>query len=594
MTEPDEQYRLTDLEVFPAGGNVALVHARDGSAARFVRGHIVDLMAQCDEFRTLEDHLRLYGRRRNIGAAGMRALRGELRKLAQSGLLDSRSVALQTVEGPDASSSSPGVSAIGFPTRDRVETLQRSVTSYLDNGRRFGRTDDLVVMDDSLDVAVREAYRRMLGVLKSAYGGRVYYAGLEEKTAYARRLADEGGLPPDVTRFACVGDDRYGVTTVGANRNAILLHMVGDVFLSADDDTVCRSGRPPDRREGVAISSQGFPEDVRFFPNREAAARSVCDVDHDVVASHEGWLGGSLKLLPSSEVRDSETSLEDAEPGLLRRLRARACRVALTVNGTVGDCAWDNPHFYLFRQGAAFGRLVHSEEEYRVARSSREVVQAVSRPTLTETAYPLLAMCIGLDNRRLLPPFAPVGKGEEVVFGATLTKCFDDAFAVRVPWCVTHAPPQQRSLSSRHMFSVGPNLALYCIQAFDPGLTRSSDEKLLRLGNHLQDVGRMTQGAFEEFIRWHKWDAMSARISALEDRLQADPPPYFQQDAEAVISAMRRSALDPIEELYELEGGRETLQGLLVRFGQLLIHWPRMVETARSLRTQGVRLARQI
>ena len=74
----------------------------------------------------------------------------------------------------------------------------------------------------------------------------------------------------DVIEFALFDPEGCGMTA-GANRNALLLHSVGDMVLSVDDDTVCSVAESPRLRDGLALSSGANPTDFRFFPDREAA-----------------------------------------------------------------------------------------------------------------------------------------------------------------------------------------------------------------------------------------------------------------------------------------------------------------------------------
>ncbi len=90
---------------------------------------------------------------------------------------------------------------------------------------------------------------------------------------------------------------------------------------------------------------------------------------------------------------------------------------------------------------------------------------------------------------------------------------------------------------------------------------------------------------------------MSSLIAELEERLRnrEEPlPAFWLQDARALVAKARESALVPVTDLYALNGGSETLQHLLVQFGQMLTYWPAMLKTARHLRTEGYRLAQPL
>jgi hypothetical protein len=432
----------------------------------------------------------------------------------------------------------------------------------------------------------------MLRELKRRYGANILYAGLQEKLAFAGRLAEAGNVPEEAVRFACLGDKQRGVTTVGANRNALLLHTVGELVFSADDDTVCRIGIPPSQSDGMEYSSLGGPKEYWFFPDREAALGAVEYTERDILALHEQWLGREPLLRLLGNDPDGRVSLDEAEPQFLRKLKRRSGKVALTLNGTVGDCGWDNPYFHLFQHGSTYERLTRTEHAYRSARASRELIQAANQTTITERAEPMLAMCMGLDNRDLLPPFPPVGRGEDVAFGAILSECFDKDYTAHLPWIVLHDPLQRRSFPTRrHVFVVAPNAYLpACVKMFAPGLARTPAERLGKLGQFLEELGRLPKAPFEEFVRWRVRNSMSDFVSWLDERLQNSKeraPEFWARDARQAIEQARRSAVAPVDELYELEGGREAFQLLMSRLGQVLSRWPQIVATAGRLRTEG-------
>jgi hypothetical protein len=594
---PDE-HRTADLTLLPAGDGLVLVDARNGQDPRYLRAQVVDLLLHCRTFATLDDHVRAYCRGRQANTATMLAMRRELERLAHDGYLVSRRGLLEALRKPVEPTPTSPISCIAFPTCNRVETLLQNLTGYVESCLLFDRNIDFVVVDDSPSARTRERCRRMLWDLKSRYGVNVAYAGLEEKLAFARSIAQLGDVPPDVVEFACVGDKRHDLTTVGANRNAILLHTVGDRIFSTDDDVVCRLAASPRKAEGVAISSEGSPLEAWFFPNSDMALRSLDFVARDLVGLHEEWLGRNPWACLADRHQDDPVVLDNAQPALLRRLGAPADRVAVTLNGVAGDCAWDNPFYYLFQRDETIRRSTRSEEEYRIAQDSREIIQAVDRTTITERAEPMLAMCVGLDNRELLPPFTPIGRAEDVAFGVLLSRCFEATYAVHLPWVLLHAPPEPRSFSAQQMFSVGFNAWLpSCLGLLDLGLARAPDERLRRLGQQLEELGHLPRHSFEEFVRSHLWHSMSSLVSELEERLTgpAQPPPSFlAEDMRSLIALARRSALTPVDQLYAIAGGREPTQRLIAQFGRVLGWWPTMVEVARRMRAAGRRLAQPV
>ncbi len=583
------EYRAADLAVFYAGADLSLVHSRDSGAAAFYRAGTVDLLTSLRDFRTLDGHLRDY----LAGRPGtpVNAVRRELVQLNRAGFLVSRE---EILAGVPAEPAGQPISTVGFPTCGRPELLRRAVTSYADNCARHGRTPSFAVLDDSPE-PMAERCRSMLTELGPTLDLEIRYAGPAEKADFARELAEAGGVPVEVVRYACLGERRPGVPTVGANRNSLLLHAVGERLFSADDDTVCRLAAAPERDRQVLLTDAGSQLDSWFFGDRDEAFGFLDYAEPDLLGLHEEFLGRAPAAVLASA--GGLADFTDTSPALLRRLRSRPGRILVTGNGTVGDCGWDNPDFALFAEGASFNRLTRSAEHFGRARASRELAQAVRQPVITGSPDPRLAMCIGLDNTELLAPFPPDGRAEEVAFGAILACCFRDGYGAHLPWLAQHDPIGERRFSDEPPFVIGFGSWLpACIGRFDPGSVRDPAGRLRGLGEFLEGLGRWPAEQFDDFARMILWESMSALVEALTARLDgAEPvPDFWAADARRFIAAARRQALAPVAGLYSHEGGRSGLQRSLVRFGELLCWWPRLVAAAAELRSAGRRLARPV
>ena len=96
----------------------------------------------------------------------------------------------------------------------------------------------VVVLDDSSTRQAREKCRVVVWDLSSQYHRTILYAGFEEKIVYAKRLMDMARVPADSVKFAMFGAG-IGGTSVGANRNAMLLHTAGELGVCVDDDILC-------------------------------------------------------------------------------------------------------------------------------------------------------------------------------------------------------------------------------------------------------------------------------------------------------------------------------------------------------------------
>jgi FkbH-like protein len=489
-----------------------------------------------------------------------------------------------------ASAGALTIASIGVVTANRPEALLRALESYAENARHHGRAPDLVVVDDSRAPAMRAANRGALAALSRARGASraIRYAGTEEKEAFLRALG-AFDVPPDVARFALL-PDVTDTTTVGANRNALLLDAVGDLVFSADDDTLCRLAAPPDSDPALddraAVGRD--PCDYWFFRDHAAALRAVSPVDRDLLAAHEELLGHDAQ------------SLRAGEP---------AGPVLITLGGIVGDCGWGapfgwwlGPMGYLAMRGPSLARLFAEASVSGDPCTSRAILRVARRPSLADETMSMTTT-VGLDARGLLPPFCPFGRGEDNIFGASIAACVPGARFGHVPWAVVHAPAEERRFwpgeLARTASGVDASRVLIeLIRAWDPGDIASPEGRIRALGQHLVELGKARGADFDHLVRARLAASDRALVSWLEEGLAAPgAPAWWVDETRRYLTALGRAeARDDHAVPLDLRGaggvdeGRARTAGFVRRMGELYVHWPAMVAGARALRARGHRL----
>lgn len=577
---------------------------------RVVRSDLAELLERCQPFKTLDDHARdLSGELRPVGEEQRASVRNQLAELVDAGLLDSHRKLLDRLSRPAATEDgSTEIASIVFPTFNRIDALSRALSSYIENSKRHERTNDFVVMDGSLSAETRSAYRRMLGSLKTRYNVKISYAGLEEKIRYAKKLIDVGKLPAEVVNFALFDVEKCG-QDYGVSRNAIGLHTIGDAFLSVDDDTVCRVAAAPGADDGLTFVPRRDPAEIRSFPDRETALGSVHFTETDLLAIHEQLLGRNLRDYISVTGKTAEVDFNETDLRFLRGVESGTGRVLVTYNGWVGDCAWGSPVDYLFLTGDSFEQLTRSESEYLSGTASREILRCVNRVTISDGTPFMMTIFSGYDNRDLLPPFLPVKRGEDVVFGITLAKCFEDGYFAHLPWALVHSPVENRSFWRGEILRSSSGIDFYrlisaCITSLDfVDSETNGKERLRKLGKHLEQVGNLPPRDFEQFVRLQVWREASLFISKLENllRVRHGAPEFWANDIRQYIANLRQALTRedgwiPLDLLYGRghDEARRLTQRLVRKFGGLLYWWPEMVEVARELRADGHRVAQPI
>jgi hypothetical protein len=477
-----------------------------------------------------------------------------------------------------------GIGTIAIPTRDRRQSLGRALRSYAENARDNGRLPELVVADDSSGAATREQVRGDLRALGRRYGLRCWYIGLEEKKRYVGLLASAARVSRRAVEFALLNPEGCSVTP-GANRNCLLLHTAGATFFGPDDDTRGIVVRPPMDREGIAFRGRCQVAECWPFASRAEAMRHAHKVQVDILGVLEGVLG-----------RVWEADATAASGGESSRFEVRVAEL-----GTLGT-GIDNPEYYVTRFGPSRSRVLASRERFLRYLSSRQMLHVAAQPTVTLTS-PWNTCALAYDNRNALPPFPPVLRGEDGVFGCTLSLCVPTAAMAYLPWAVLHLPPVTRGFSEadllRRVSGVrAERLFLECLSAAEiPSSVREPEERLRRLGVFLERIGHLSERKLRAWLgdRQRRFDESRLAFFEWLGREFVESPAFWAQLCRhrnhGLRTAMRRPDYFAPTDL----GGRRDpaaalrrLRRLIRGHGVVLQVWTDMVEAAKRLRTQGV------
>jgi hypothetical protein len=595
---PAEPYSaFADLPCYPLADGHELVyspltrrsHALAPLSARLLRG--------CRPFAPLDEHAARLCGELNLGPQ-QEAIRRALDELAAAGLLVSRSELISYSQERSRSRGHAGIAALGVPTRDRPDSLRACLISFAVSARQQGRSLDFVVVDDSQTAEACQTNRQVVRKVARGVGATIRYASREERARFARALAQEAGAPPDTVELALLGGPDFPITT-GASRNALLLDTVGDLVLQVDDDTSSRIALAPASGDGLTLFSGHDPTEF-WFPSPDASLPSP--VAGDLPATHERLLGRSVGEA-LAEARPDEVVLDGAGSSFFRRLEAGAGTILTTMAGVVGDSGMGAPLYFLGLEGPSRARLNRSEAEYRLAITGRQVLRAVTRPTISEGSF-CMALNLGLDNRQLLPPFFPVLRNQDGIFGALLRGCFS-AFVGFLPQALSHAPPAPRAFSADGLWQRAARLQTsqaiqLLLGACAPPLRPTNPARALRaLGASLEELAALPAADFEELLRLNVWSSFARSAAQMEGlvRKYGGAPAWWAEDVRQVVTVFRESLMSRALCLpgdigaADLDSAVQALQKLVRQFGQLLQAWPALVEAARRLRGRGARLA---
>jgi hypothetical protein len=594
----NELYCRGDVISFPVGNDQSLVYSRVNRRVSILPTFTTSLLPYCNSFKSIEAHAEACIRSLRMDQQQTDFIYDSLFNLAEAGLLIPLNSVRDLQQKLEPDNEQAKITTVGFVTHNRTDSLKRAITSYIVNNKRHGRECDFVVIDSSPSPAVRTQTQDMLRALVSDNHISLSYAGFDERVNFANLLVDQFKIPRHVIDFALLGADGFKVDT-GANRNGLLLHTAGELFFSADDDTTAELYEVPERIDGLTFCSEE-PIEGWFFPDRATAVQSVRSVEEDLLSIHEQWLGKELIGL-ASIIDPDNIDYEQLNVKYLKDLTAGIGKIIAVLPGIIGDSGIGSPRWFLL-SGDTRDRLCNSEEEYENAFRSREMLRAVQRINLGRVPS-VMTTALGLDNRDLLPPFFPILRNQDSVFGITLVKVFDTAYFCHLPWALLHAPLESRAYTPAHtsLSCSMSDVLQYCIRAFETSFGFiPAEERMRAMGKHLMNFGVMPQSDFEEFILIRFWEQTSKLINMAEELLQSYEysPDFWAENLETYSKALksvllRKESIIPfdLKEQTNTEAPLSFTQQLIYQFGELLDWWPEIVRSTKQLRSEGCRIA---
>lgn len=603
-------YRSRKLMILPGDPGMSMVHSPTKSLLTVMETPIAQSLSKMTEFRKLSEYALDLCAGQKSAPSNLSTFRRLLDDTAREGFLISeqelKAIILSHVQEKNARQGP--LSSLGALTYNRPEGLKRCLTSFLENSREYGRSPHIVVMDDSDAPSLQLANETCLQSLnRSCPEFNFLYAGVAEKRSYAATLARHSGVDPELLEFALFDPEHLG-QKVGANRNALLLQTAGERFLSVDDDVVCRPCAAPGMDDTIEITSQD-PTLVHLFTDRETLLAERPSRNCDVLGLHEGILGKQLGSLFQSEP-ERPITFESLGTRLFAHLEKTAARIRISWTGFYGDSGATYPTYYLWKDKHVGEQLAAGEERYRRLSLSREIFRAPGHLSIGDEGY-CGSAALAYDNQSILPPFMPVLRGEDIVFGKILVACFGPSLIGYLPWAILHAPLESRSNSAEDIAQAGHSTSyhqiLHSLVDIFPGaeFERDETELLRRLGSHLCDLGKLPVQEFEEILRTRQWIRLTRRIEYLEKQLRYCPltPAGWRDDIRTHLQVihnkltpegLRQSLLIRECTLHTFEERLALAQRLTRSFGNLLTAWPSLTQAARELKLRGVELARPL
>jgi hypothetical protein len=410
-------------------------------------------------------------------------------------------------------------------------------------------------------------------------GAQVAFFGIEQRRQLADRVCARTGVDPELAALALLDPEHSGYT-LGANLNGILLATAGRAVLCVDQDIDPIVHRSP-RDDGSTRLTHEQPIAHWWYANdpEAVAFRACCDI----VGEHAAWLGRGLSERDGVDIETDDASLRARLDG--------GAHVIATWMGVVGHLGFSDARTIALEHADLErvtdpARLAAILDRPRALRCAPRCTLGPGRDfTSAITAY---------DGRVLLPPFFPIGRGIDLVFGLVAAVCRNDALFAHLPWALAHDRPTAGIASGDPRLNLAAALCELVMRAATSVIDRSPSERMAALGRRLVDLASVPPGAFAMLLRSVDMAVRRARIAQLQARIDERPTAcaWWITQMQERIDALSRPPPSPSVPRELCSEGRSAAEGLrqfqrlVAGYGRILGAWPSLVAAATEIDMQ--------
>jgi hypothetical protein len=321
------------------------------------------------------------------------------------------------------------------------------------------------------------------------------------------------------------------------------------------------------------------------------------------------WIAGFEELLgPVGRLPADDPvgiSISGAQPRLIELIAGGHARVVASTAGVAGEAAAKPARSYLeWPMSGSPVPATDADEFYRHLLSG-EIVGVAPLPIVSDRMG-FTATQPAMDWRCLLPPFFPHFRSADRLFGATLYRVLPQSLLCERPFAVFHDRKEPNRVARSELQSFQVRFA-WTVASLMDGLPRqfpasSHGHHYDRTGRYLATLGSLDEPEFRRALRGASLRRFSLDTVIHQEMVEemVDPPPWWIED----LQAFRQHSLQTIQltdgirpdefESLPSQSWVDEMRLCLRRFGELLIHWPAIMEmvpgalTASGIGTESV------
>jgi hypothetical protein len=431
------------------GGNLLLHNTRNGKRA-MVKPEVYASLLLCNQFKTFAEHVAAIIER-NPGMQGQQAdIRKVLQSMLDSGIMLSAKSASEKykikVENKNGQKDNTAP-VVAILTWERPQALERLLESIATNCEtdKFHR---LYIIDDSRKVENISQNQALTERFNSKISSPLQYFGRAEQQSLVSELVRQ--LPEHKSAIHFLTDhsrwkDQW---TAGLARNLALLLSSGRRLVMIDDDAICEVHNPPHQKHDITFSDN--PREAAFFGDEQEWAHLQQPINPDPINRHMQCLGltfsealtvlGQNHLKPAGFTNATALQISELQPD---------SAVLVTECGSFG-CPGTKKNTWLPNMASvSLKRMLASGKRTTQALGSRKVWSGRNQPHFAPRSN--MSQITGFDNRQMLPPYLPILRGQDRLFGIMLDFIWPESVVLDYPWAVPHLSLPDRQWRDRDL-----------------------------------------------------------------------------------------------------------------------------------------------
>jgi len=579
--EKDEKYIsiFTSKGILPNGKAFEFNHYKNGNH-HIIPKNTSNIHSFIKGFNTLYDHAADI---ENYKLANFYQALMSLKELWKSGLLISQTEFLNKIPNNESEHTSPVIDTLGWITRDRTESIKKSLESFIEGLSETHHKYDFIVFDDS-SLKNYNKNKQNIELLNEKYQTKIRLVGENERKEFIKKLSRklENKVPEHVVEYGLMGLNNV-IHRTGANRNTFLLFTTGRFSLLSDDDIFCKISKNGNDEELTITSDASFSDvSSEFFTDQNELNDKIVFDHNDPINIHQKLLGHSLGSL--IQKHKHQVNLTGITPKFITDNLNSEKRVRITMMGAAGDSGAGSPIFKVFYPENNLIPLISDSDNFKSKMYSRTVLQSHKSLTVGSPGF-LLGMNLGFDNTELLPPFHPNFRNSDGIFASVLKKCFSNCYIGHLPFAISHIPPDERPVDDSDLTSVSvriPDILRFSIDEFNNRAV-TAEEGLKSLGVYLKDISKRSDDSLNEYLRLINTSFTTSKINN-EEHLYKKYKHINKQWAEIMEQRMEtlykclQDGISPVQfkEVADLSDENQllTIKEVYGNFGDLLFYWP--------------------